>query len=803
MANYRIKRAAVLGAGTMGSRIAAHLANAGIPSHLLDIAPRDMNPEEAGKGLSLDSPAVRNRVVAAGWKATLEGRPAALFSPELASMITLGNFTDNLSSLEAADWIVEAVTEKIEIKRDLLGQVGRHRRPGTIISSNTSGIPIHRLAEGFPDEFRNHFLGTHFFNPPRYLHLLEIIPTPDTDPALVQFMTRFGENDLGKGVVLCKDTPNFIGNRVGIYGACVALQAMVQDGLTVEEVDLLTGPILGRPRSATFRTFDVVGLDTLVHVARNLYEALAEDSQRDVFKLPPFVTSMLRNNWLGDKTGQGFYKRLRGKSGTEILALDYTSLEYRPQQKPAFPELDKILKIKDDAKRLRALVSETGRAGRFVWKILSATLAYAACRIPEIADDIVSIDNAMKWGFLHRMGPFETWDALGVTAVADRIQQEGKPVPPMVGDLLATGGKTFRKRRSGRTYFFSHAQKAYVRQAERPGCIVLQDLKERKKVLQENPGASLIDLGDGVACLEFHTKMNIITSDVIRLMSESLDETARNFQGLVIANEGENFSAGANLVEVLGAAKAGRWDAIDQGIRAFQALNMRLRYFEKPVVAAPHNMTLGGACEIAVHVDQIHASVELYMGFVEVGVGLIPAAGGCKEMVCRAAEEAVSDSDMDLLPRLRKVFELIAMAKVSTSALDARHLGLLREKDHVSMNTTHRIQRAKDDVLALAREGYRPPVLRHDIPVLGEPGLATLRLGLHLMERAGYISEYDKVVGTHLAKVLTGGGFIRMGKVSEQHLLDLEREAFLSLSGQVKTQERMEYMLKEGKPLRN
>jgi 3-hydroxyacyl-CoA dehydrogenase len=803
MSNYRIRRAAVLGAGTMGSRIAAHLANAGIATHLLDIAPWVLSADEAGKGLALESPAVRNRIVGAGWKAALDGKPAALFSQELASMVTLGNFSDNFSRLQDADWILEAVTERLDIKRTLMEQIEHHRKPGTIVSSNTSGIPIHCIAAGLSDDFRKHFLGTHFFNPPRYLHLLEIIPTPETDTALVQFMNRFGENHLGKGIVICKDTPNFIANRIGTYGACVALHAMLEEGLTIEEVDLLTGPILGRPKSATCRTFDVIGLDTFAHVARNLYETLADDSQREVFSLPPFVASMLQNNWLGDKTGQGFYKRLHSRSGSEIQHLDYTTLEYRPLQRPVFPELEKASRIKDSSKKLRSLVSGTGRSGRFLWKVLSSTICYAASKVPEIADDIVSIDRAMKWGFLHQMGPFETWDALGVKTVAGRLQQEGNRIPPLVETLLSAGGGSFYKQRTGRSYFFAPAQKSYVKETDRPGCIILRSLKGRKNVVLENPGASLINLGDGVACLEFHTKMNSITADVIQMMNQSLEAVAANFEGMAIANEGENFSVGANLVEVLGAARAGKWDAIDRAIRAFQNVNMRLRYSEKPVVVAPHNMALGGGCEIALHGDQIHASAELYMGFVEVGVGLIPGAGGCKEMVLRAAEEAGSASDMALTPRVRKVFELIALAKVSTSALEARHFGLLSQKDHISMNAAHRIQRAKDDVLALAREGYRPPAPRRDIPVLGRPGLATLKLGLHMMERAGHISEYDKVIGTHLARVLTGGSFLGVGKVDEQHLLDLEREAFLSLCGQAKTQERMEYMLREGKPLRN
>lgn len=803
MSDFRIRRAAVLGAGTMGSRIAAHLANAGIPSFLLDIAPQDLSPEEERKGLSLDSPVVRNRIVEAGWKAALDDKPAALFSPELASTVTLGNFSDNLSRLQEVDWIIEAVTERLDIKRTLMKQVESDRRPGAIVSSNTSGLAIHRIAEGFSDDFREHFLGTHFFNPPRYLHLLEIISTLDTNPALIEFMCRFGEDCLGKGVVLCKDTPGFIANRIGTYSACVALQAMTEEGLTIEEVDLLTGPLLDRPKSATFRTFDVIGLDTFAHVARNLHDTLIDDTQREAFNLPPFISVMLQSKWLGDKTGQGFYKRLSSRSGTEIQYLDLSTLEYRPLQKPSFPELEKAAKIRDPVKKLRFLVSGKGRPSRFLWKMLSSTLSYAASKAPEIADDIVSIDNAVKWGFLHKLGPFETWDALGPMNVADRLRMEGRPVPKLVEELLGAGNKAFYKKRSGKTYFFAPAQKSYLRETARPGCILLGSLKAQKRVVLESPGASLIDLGDGVPCLEFHTKMNSITTDVIQMMHQSLDEVARNFEGMVIANQGENFSVGANLAKVLGAARAGKWDAIDLGIRAFQNVNMRLRYSEKPVVVAPHNLTLGGGCEIALHGDQIHASAELYMGFVEVGVGLIPGAGGCKEMVLRAAEKAGSDSDMMLSPWIQEAFELIALAKVSTSALEARQSGLMRDKDHVSMNAAHRIQRAKDDVLALAKEGYRPPVPRQNIPVLGQPGFAALKLDLHIMERAGYISEYDKVIGTHLARVLTGGSFLGIGKVSEQHLLDLEREAFLSLCGQTKTQQRMEHMLREGRPLRN
>jgi len=801
MQEFKIRRAAVLGAGVMGSKIAAHLANAGIPSYLLDIAPAELTEEEKRKGLALDSPAVRNRIVQAGWKNALEARPPALYGPELASLVTPGNYTDNLEWVGQADWIVEAVTERLEIKRSLFTQVERSRKPGTIVSSNTSGIPIHRIAEGFSEDFQRHFLGTHFFNPPRYLKLLEIIPTVATDPALVQFMSRFGEDELGKGVVLCKDTPCFIANRIGTYGLCYTLKAMIEEGLSIEEVDLLTGPALGRPKSATFRTLDVVGLDTFVHVARNLYDSLPGDPEREVYRLPSFIETMLQNRWLGDKSGQGFYKKVRTASGSEIRHLDYQAMEFRPSQLPDFPALKKTKDIPALEKRIAKLVFRSDRPGKFLWKVVSAGLCYSASRIPEISDDILSIDNAMKWGFAHQLGPFETWDALGVKRVVERLREEGRPVPSLAENLLAAGHKSFYKRRAGRVYYFAGA--SYVKEPERPGLILLRSLKERRKVIRQNPGASLIDIGDGVACLEFHTKMNSIDASVLQMMHESLDEVSRNHAGLVIANEGESFSAGANLFEVLTAAKSGQWDAIDQAIRSFQNANMRLRYSVRPVVAAPHQRALGGGCEILVHCDQVHAAAELYAGFVEAGVGLIPAAGGCKEMVLRAADEAGSDSDMQLTPRIRRVFELIAMAKVSSSALEARRLGILRERDHITLNQDRRIQHAKQDVLTLTGEGYRPPFPRTDIPVLGQPGLAKLKLGLHLMERARYITEYDKAVGTKLAEVLTGGAFLGVHRVSEQHLLDLEREAFLSLCGQQKTQERMEYMLKEGKPLRN
>ncbi len=803
MSNYQIRRAAVLGAGTMGSRLAAHLANAGIPSILLDISPKQLNEEEQRKGLPLESPEVRNRIVRDGWKAALSSKPAALFAPNLASMVTTGNFDDNLPLLEQADWIIEAVTERLDIKRRLLEQVERHRRPGAIVSSNTSGIPIHSIAEGFPEDFRRNFLGTHFFNPPRYLKLLEIIPTPDTDPALVDFMTRFGEDRLGKGAVLCKDTPNFIANRIGIYGVCLALHLMLEMGLNAEEVDALTGPVLGRPKSATFRTIDVVGLDTLALVARHLESALPEDRDRGAFALPPFVAAMIEKGRLGEKAGQGFYKRVKGGGGSEILFLDLATMDYRPLGRPQLKVVDKAARAKDWPQKLRVLTSGSAIESVFLWRLLSSTISYAAARVPEISDDILSVDRAMKWGFAHQLGPFETWDALGVAKTAERLRSEGRAVPGIVEDLLSTGRKSFYKTRAGRSYCFAPEKKTHVREEERPGWLVLPSPKDRKKLILGNKSASLLDIGEGVACLAFHTKMNTIDAGIIEMAHSATLEVENNWEGMVVANQGENFSAGANLVMVLGAAKEGRWEELDGVIRTFQEANMRLRYCSRPVVVAPHGLTLGGGCEIALHGDRVVAAAELYIGLVEVGVGLIPAAGGCKELVLRAADAAGSDSDMALMPRIQKIFEMVGLAKVSTSALEAKNIGLLRPSDPLLMNGDHRLAAARDQVLSLARAGYVPGPRRTEIPVLGRPGLATLKLGLHMMHRSGFISEYDKVVGTHLSNVLTGGAFLGVTRVSEQYLLDLEREAFLALCGQEKTRERMEHLLVHGKPLRN
>jgi 3-hydroxyacyl-CoA dehydrogenase len=793
-----IRHAAVLGAGTMGSRIAAHFANAGIPCTLLDLVPSSLTPQETQSGLTLEAPAVRNRVVASGWRAAMSGKPAALFTPDLAALVRTGNFSDHLSWISEADWIIEAVTENLETKRALFGQVQYHRKPGAVVSSNTSGLPLHLIAEGFSEEFQSHFLGTHFFNPPRYLKLLELIPTAATNPEITKFIAGFGEDTLGKGIVICKDTPGFIANRIGIHNICMTLRHMLAAGLTVEEVDQLTGPVLGRPKSATFRTLDVVGLDTFVFIARHLAHSVPDEKDRAAFTLPEFVETMLQKGMLGDKTGQGFYKRLRNG---DIHYLDYKTLEYRPLEKRQIPVLEKAAGESPE-RRMLALGKDNGPAGTLVWRTLAETMSYAAAKVPEISDDIVSIDRAMKWGFGHQAGPFEIWDALGVKTVAARMAWDGMPIPSVVETLLDSKNSSFYRKRTGTTYYFSPARAAYEKPARKPGVILLSSLKDRKKVVLQNRGATLIDLGDGVACLEFHTKMNVIDADVLALMNQAVDRVLSAFAGLVIGNDGENFSAGADLRMILGAARESRWEVIEQAIRDFQSANLKLRYSPRPVVAAPHNLAIGGGCEIAIHAGLIHAAAELYMGFAEVGVGLIPAAGGTKEMALRASCGSGADQAFLLESRVREFFQLIGRAKISTSAREARQLGLLRESDHFTLNAAGRIQAAKDDVLALAREGYRPPS-PPGIMVLGRPGFATLQTELHNMERSGFLSAHDQEIGTKLAEVLTGGNFLSARTVTESYLLDLEREAFLSLVGREKTMARMEHMLKTGKPLRN
>jgi 3-hydroxyacyl-CoA dehydrogenase len=798
---------AVLGAGTMGARIAAHLANASVPSVLLDVVPRELIPGEQAKGLTLSDARVRNRLAQAGLEAALKARPAAFFVPEAARMIVPGNFEDNLSWLKDCDWIIEAVTEDREIKRALLEKVMAARRPGAVVSSNTSGISIASIVDGFSAELRHHFLGTHFFNPPRYLKLLEVIPNPETLPEVVEAVSRFAEVVLGKGIVIAKDTPNFIANRIGTFTTLEALRAMQEDGYTIEEIDAMTGPVMGLPKSATFRTLDIVGLDVLAHVVKNLSEALPNDERHDLFQLPDFIQQMLQRGLLGEKTGKGFYKKVKGKDAgeeSEILTLDSTTFDYRERQKPQFPSLEMARIIEDTRERVRILCQSPDRAGEFYRKVLFDTFHYAAMRVPEISDDIVSIDNAMKWGFNWECGIFELWDGVGIEKVVEAWKKAGRSTPLLVEKLRAPGKETFYASGEGARSYFDLASGGYRDLEDRPGVLLLASLKARNKEIKKNAGASLIDLGEGVLCLEFHSKLNIIGTDTVEMIHAGLRRLNEGFDAMVIGNQGANFSVGANLMMVLMTIQENEWDELHQAVRAFQNANMALKYAPKPVVAAPFGLTLGGATEMVLHATRVRAAAETYLGLVEAGVGLIPAGGGTKEMLVRAMDAVPADPEADPFTFVKEVFLNIGMAKVSTSAEEARKLGYLSAKDSVSMNRDRQLPDAKQLALDLARLGHRPGSPRKDIRVLGQAAFAKMKLGLHLMRRAEYISDYDVEIGTQLAKILSGGGeFTSPQLVSEQCLLDLEREAFVSLCGQKRTVERIQYMLKRGKPLRN
>jgi 3-hydroxyacyl-CoA dehydrogenase len=793
--NRKMEKAAVLGAGVMGAQIAAHLANAGVEVALLDIVPPDLAPEER-------NPRARSRFASGAVEKMHKMKPAPFFVPATAGRIRTGNFEDDLHLLKDADWIIEAVTENLAIKHALYEKIEPFRKPGSLITSNTSGIPIAKLSEGRSEDFRRHFLGTHFFNPPRYMYLVELIRTPDTAPEAARFASTLCDRLLGKGIVYANDSPNFIANRIGIYGFMRTIQAMMEGGYSITEVDKMTGPAIGRPGSATFRTGDLSGLDTTVAVARTVYETLPNDEKRSIFVTPDFINKMVENKWLGDKTGQGFYKKVKGEKGSEVYELDYRTMEYRPQSKVSFPSLEAAKNVADGAERLRGLVYGADRVGEFLWSVMSDALIYTANRIPEITDDISQVDNAMKWGYNWERGPFETWDALGVERSVKRMESEGKAIPKLVADLLSSGKTSFYEAAKGAVSVFLPATKEYREVAESPEIIILKSLKEREKVIKKNPGASLIDLGDGVACLEFHSKMNTIGADSVAMIQFAIKEVAQNYEGLVVGNQGENFCAGANLMMVLMSAQEGEWDELNQMIRAFQNAVMSLRYSDKPVVVAPFGLTLGGGCEMTLHADRVRAAAETYIGLVEVGVGLLPAGGGTKEMLVRAADRA-KGTDADLFAFIKEAFQNIATAKVATSVAEGRDLGYIRATDGVTMNRRRLIADAKQTVLALALEGYRKPTPRTDVPALGESALAALKLGAHMMMRAGYASEHDVKIATKVAKVLTGGELNHPTTVSEQYLLDLEREGFLSLLGERKTLERIQATLKTGKPLRN
>ena len=804
----RIERAAVLGAGTMGARIAAHLANAGLPCVLLDIVPPELTPDERRKGLSLENPAVRNRIVAAGLEAAKKSRPAAFFTPQAARLVTLGNLEDDLKLIADADWIIEAVAENLEIKRSLFSRVEQFRKPGAIVTTNTSGLPVHLIAEGRSPDFQQHWAGTHFFNPPRYMKLVELIAGPQTSPHVLETLEETCDQRLGKGVVLAKDTPNFIANRIGTFSLMNALRLMMRLEMTVEEVDACTGPAIGQPKSATFRTADIVGLDVLVHVVRNIFDNVPADESREIYRIPALIDEMTKRGWLGEKAGKGFYRREKKDGESEILSLDWRTMEYRPRQKPRFASIETGKQIESTPERLRALVepclSGAGgdKASQFLWGSLSETCLYAARRIPEIAASVVDVDRAMRWGFAWELGPFEIWDAVGVERMAKALEKQGKGMPPIVAELLASGRKSFYEAEKGSTGYFDLASRAYRRVAEPSGIIVLKSLKERSKTVQENSGASLFDLGDGVLCCEFHAKMNAIGGDIVAMLNAGVKRLEGDFEAMVIANDAANFSVGANLMLLLISAQEEEWDEIHLAVRQFQRVNMALKYAPRPVVAAPQGMALGGGCEISLHSARIQAAAEAYMGLVETGVGLIPGGGGTKEMLIRANEHAATSEDMDLFHALKPVFETIAMGKVSTSAEEARSLGFLRREDLVSMNRDRLVGDAKQTALAMLRAGYRVPAAP-EIRVLGEEFLAAAKLAIHMMLRGQYISEYDAVVGRKLASILAGGSLSAPQTVSEQYLLDLEREAFVSLCGERKTQERIAHTLKTGKPLRN
>lgn len=799
-----ITKAAVLGAGTMGAGIAAHLTNAGIPTLLLDIAPRELAPEEEAKGLTLDSPKVKDRIVASLFEASKKLKPAPFMLSDNTKLVTLGNFSDDMDKLKDCDLVIEAVVENLEIKHKVFADVEKHRKPSAVIATNTSGIPIKSIAEPFSEDFKAHFVGVHFFNPPRYMKLVELIPTEWTNGEMACKVSGFLNQRLGKGVVPAKDRPNFIANRVGTFGMMATVHEMLEMGFTPTEIDQITGKAIGHASSATFRTSDLVGLDVLVHVNKNLYPAIPDDEDREAFQIPDVINQMLDKKLLGDKTRGGFYKKTKNADGkTEILELDLNTFEYKPQEKTRFPSLDAAKAIEDLPKRVKTLVWGEDRVGEFLWKTASRISRYAANRIPEIADTIVEIDNALKWGFGWEIGVFEAWDAIGVRESVERMRKEGQPVPANVEKMLGEGAETFYKTENGQRLYYDLVGGGYKPVSEQPGVIVLKSLKERTGVIKSNPGASLIDLGDGVACLEFHSKMNSIGGDTVQMMNFAIDEVEKNFKGLVVGNQGGNFSAGANIMMLLLAAQEEEWDDINMMVAALQKTIMRLRYSAKPVVTAPYGLTLGGGCEIAMHGNRVRAASETYMGQVEVGVGLIPAGCGTKEMTMRAMDAAAKTPDADPLAFLKKTFELLGMGKVATSAQEAKAWGFLRESDSISMNGDRLIADAKQEVLNLDASGYVQPVPRTDVLALGESAQAAMKLALHMMVRGGFISEHDALIGRKLANVMSGGSLNRSTYVSEQYLIDLEREAFVSLCGERKTQERIAAMLKTGKPLRN
>ncbi len=795
----RLTRAAVLGSGVMGAAIAAHLANVGVPTVLLDIVPDQLSDDERRRSLTLESPDVRNRFARAGLDRAVKAQPAAFYTPARSDLITIGNIDDHLDRLRDVGWIIEAVVEDLDIKRDLLARVEAHWKPGTIVSTNTSGLPVAAIAERSGAEFRAHFVGTHFFNPPRYLKLLEVIPTAHTYAWVTETAAAWGDRMLGKTIVYAKDTPNFIANRIGTYGFLKAMHLMVDLGLEIDEVDELTGPTLGRPRTATFRTGDLVGIDTALHVAENAYRNLPNDEEREIYRPPVFLTEMVKRGWLGEKSGGGFYKRKEG----DILTLDYRTFEYRPRKRFSTAALETAKTIADPVRRATALFAMDDKYGEFLRRLTGAVLAYTARRIPEISDDTVNVDRAMRSGFGWDQGPFEQWDALAAAGTIERLLPADQPLPEIVRAVRERGAGTFyRDERGDRTYFDLQTS-AYQPEPGLGDRIVLARLKQQGGVVEENPGASLVDLGDGVLCLEFHSKMNAIGEDTIQMGFRALERLRSDFGALVIGNQGADFCVGANLMLALLEAQEGNWEELDYAIRQFQRLTVELRRSAAPVVAAPFGRTLGGGVEFCVACPYVQAAAETYMGQVETGVGLIPAGGGTMEMTRRVAERVPDEvAGADLLPVLRWAFETLALSRVSISAEDARRLGYLRPSDGISINSERLVSDAKEAALALVRSNYRPAPPRL-IRVIGQRGLAAIESVLHIMRTGNHITDHDVVVSKKLGYIMCGGEVPEGTQVSEAYLLDLEREAFLSLLGTAPTQERIRYTLQTGRPLRN
>ncbi len=792
-----IKKVAVIGSGIMGSGIACHFANIGVEVLLLDILPRELTEAEAAKGLTLDSKIVRNRIVNEHLANALKSKPSPIYHQKFATRITTGNTTDDLAKISEADWIIEVVVERLDIKKSVFEQIEKYRKPGTLITSNTSGIPIHFMSEGRSDDFQQHFCGTHFFNPARYLKLFEIIPGPKTNKEVLDFLSEYGEKFLGKTSVVAKDTPAFIGNRIGIFGIQSLFHLVKEMGLTIEEVDKLTGPVIGRPKSATFRTVDVVGLDTLVHVANGLYEGVPNDEAHDLFKLPDFISKMLENNWLGSKTGQGFYKKV----DRDILSLDLDMLEYRPAKKAAFATLELTKTIDKPIDRFKVLIKGKDKAGEFYRRNFAGMFAYVANRVPEITDEFYKIDDAMKAGFGWENGPFEIWDAIGVTTGIGLMNAEGVEVAAWVKEMLESGNDSFYTVKDGATYFYNQNTKKQEKVPGQDSFIILNNIRGNQKIWS-NSGAVIEDLGDGILNLEFQSKMNTIGGDVLQGINKAIDLAEKDFQGLVIGNQGANFSVGANIGMIFMMAVEQEYDELNMAIKMFQDTMMRVRYSSIPVIVAPHGMTLGGGCEMSMHADKVVAAAETYIGLVEFGVGVIPGGGGSKEMALRAAEQFHKD-DVELNV-LQQYFLSVAMAKVSTSAYEAFDTGVLQHgKDIIVVNKDRQIAQAKKHALLMAEAGYTQPIRRKDVRVLGKQALGMFYVGTDQMTAGKFISDHDKKIANKLAYVMAGGDLSEPTLVSEQYLLDIEREAFLSLCTERKTLERIQFMLTKGKPLRN